>query len=158
LPGVRGQQLHVDLRRHQRRGRARRARRGRRLWDAIGSYENEFAPYTFQLQLLADGTIIFGYYGISELSEANLDTLVHVGLTEGNLADYPTEVDYAADSPFTTGDSVLQRFDYETPQAFGLDGMNVVFTPLAEGGYEVTTVVPAPPALALAGVAGRRRH
>ena len=103
-------------------------------WDEIGSFANETAPFTFQLQIHDDGTIIFGYNGISEINDVNIGTDVHVGLTEGNLVAFPREVDYTADAPFRTKiPNVLELFNYDPAEVFDLDMENIVFTPQNDG-------------------------
>lgn len=128
-------------------------------WDEIGTFQNTDAPFTFQLQILESGQIIFGYNGISEITAEFIDTDVHVGLTEGNLNEFPSEVDYSSDSPFFTDDSVLELFEYDK-ETFVLDGQNVIFTPQEEGGYRVD--IPEPTTLLILGFGGllsaRRRR
>jgi hypothetical protein len=118
-------------------------------WDGIGTYENDTLPYTFQLQMYNDGKIIFGYNGIPSLDSLDIDTDVHVGLTQGGGVTVPPEVDYSADAPFFSGDTVIELFEVDS--VFDLDQKNVIFTPQAGGGYLVT--VPEPCAIALLGMA-----
>lgn len=120
-------------------------------WDEIGTYQNEDAPFTFQLQILENGWIIFGYNGISEITSDNIDVDVHVGLTEGNLDEFPAEVDYSFDVPFFAEDSVLELFEYDV-ETFDLDHQNVVFVPQEGGGYLVD--VPEPSTLVILAFGG----
>lgn len=115
-------------------------------WNAIGSFEDEFAPFTFQLQLLEDGRIIFGYNGISPTVD-NLDEDLVVGLSPGNDVPDPGENDYTADSPFAGGDTIYEVFR-EGLEPFDLDQANLVFTPI--GSFLVELIVddlqdPPPP-------------
>ena len=119
-------------------------------WDSIGTYEDEESSNTFQLQIFADGKIIFGYNGIENNTDSFFDTDIHIGLTEGNLDSFPDEVDYSAGA-FSTGASVLEIFGYNDGD-FDLDGTNIIFTPDGTGGYSVT--VPTPGAMSLLAVGG----
>lgn len=127
-------------------------------WDDIGTYEDSGSSNTFQLQLFANGTIIFGYNGIENNDSSYFDTDIHVGLTEG---DFPSvdEVDYSVGGGFSTGASVLELFGYDDSD-FDLDQTNIIFTPDGNGGYTVS--VPAPGAMSLLAVGGlvatRRRR
>jgi MYXO-CTERM domain-containing protein len=126
-------------------------------WDSIGTFEDEDSSNTFQLQVFADGKIIFGYNGIEDVNDSYFDVDIHIGLTEGNLDDFPDEVDYSAGA-FSTGASVLEIFGYDDDD-FDLDGTNIIFTPDGNGGYNVT--VPTPSAmtlLALGGLTATRRR
>lgn len=115
-------------------------------WTEVGSNRDEEASFSFQLQLHANGQIVFGYDGIAGLGADEIDETVHVGLAPGGLASFPTEVDYSQDTPFATaGDTLLERF--AVGSAFDLDGENLVFTPQAGGGYRVA--IPEPSAIAL---------
>lgn len=111
-----------------------------------------------QLQLLSDGTIIFGYDGVSWASPPNEDVLL--GITSGDLGAVnptPFETDFLGTLPQTTGTSstVFQLFCSSgaatcgsttinggtvprSPAVRDLDGKNIVFTPNASGGYTVS--------------------
>jgi hypothetical protein len=115
-------------------------------WDSIGTYEDDSSSNTFQLQIFADGKIIFGYNGIEDNTSDYFDEDIHIGLSEGNLAEFPTEVDYSADGPFASGATVLEVFGYDDDD-FDLDQTNIIFTPDGTGGY--TVAVPTPGALSL---------
>jgi len=127
-------------------------------WDSIGSYEDSSSSNTFQLQLFDDGTIIFGYNGIEDNTSSYFDTDIHIGLSEGNLDNFPDEVDFTA-GDFSTGATILEIFGYDDDD-FDLDGTNIIFTPDGTGGY--TVAVPTPGALSLLAVGGlvatRRRR
>lgn len=128
-------------------------------WDGIGSYQDDLLPFTFQAQVFDNGKIIFGYNGIPDINDSNLDTNVHVGLTPGGLSDWPTQVDYSAAPFHVDGSTVLELWEYDAGVAFDLDMMNVIFTPDGAGGYFVT--IPAPSTLAIVGLLGisaRRRR
>lgn len=115
-------------------------------WDGIGSYEDEEASFTFQLQVSDDGTVRFLYNGIAGVDSSVIDTDVHVGLTEGNLGEFPPEADYSA-APFASPDTVLEIFEIDS--FFDLDRRTVTFAPAAGGGYDLTVsdapVAPRPP-------------
>ena len=70
-------------------------------WNAIGTFQNEQAPLTFQLELRADGTITFSYNGISDI--LNLDEDLVVGFSQGGGAANPGETDFSASSSFSAG-------------------------------------------------------
>lgn len=130
-------------------------------WDAIGSYQDDTAPNTFQLQMFQDGRIIFGYNGIQDVTSDFFDAAIHIGLTEGDLSDFPSVIDYTADAPFLTNDTILELFDYDvTVSEFDLDQLNILFTPEIGGGYMVT--IPEPATLSLLALGGllaiRRRR
>ncbi|GAB4385633.1 MAG: hypothetical protein Kow0022_12270 [Phycisphaerales bacterium] len=128
-------------------------------WDGVGSYQNANIPFTFQAQVFDNGTIIFGYNGIPEINDSNLDTNVHVGLTPGNLTDWPSTVDYSSAPFHVAGQTILELWEYDAGVAFDLDMMNVIFRPDGLGGYTVTVPVPATTALlGIIGLAGRRRR
>lgn len=126
-------------------------------WLEIGTYENEDTENTFQLQLFADGKIIFGYNGIVDNTSSNFDEDIHIGLTEGNFPSID-EVNFSDEGQFSTGSSVLELFGYDDSD-FDLDQTNIIFTPDGAGGY--TVGVPAPGAmgmLVLGGLVGVRRR
>ena len=75
-------------------------------WFKSGSYENGTAPFTFQIQLLSDGRIIFGYNGISDLTTKLASDLV-IGVSTGS-GTLPAESDLSS-APFTT----IQPIVYE---------------------------------------------
>jgi hypothetical protein len=117
-------------------------------WMGVGTYENKFASETFQVQVFNNGRIVFGYNGISENTTDNFDCDIHVGLTQGGVAELPVPVDFS-DLPFASGPTVLDLFLYgEDP--FDLDQTNIVFTPDGQGGYLIA--VPTPGATGLLGL------
>ena len=117
-------------------------------WVGVGSYQADTLPFTFQLQLMADGKILFSYNGIPGVAADLIDVDVHVGLTEGELPGPPAEVNYT-DAPFFCLDTVLELFEVDT--TFDLDGLTVAFTPQPGGGYLVE-VIPEPATAALLAV------
>jgi hypothetical protein len=119
-------------------------------WAGVGSYQAEKLPFTFQLQLLSDGRILFLYFGIPGVDSSMIDVDVHVGLTEGNLSEPPAQID-CSECPFVCLDTVLEVFEVDS--VFDLDGLTVAFTPQPTGGYWVE-VIPEPATLALFAIVG----
>lgn len=95
---------------------------------------------TLQMILFADGRIQFGYRGITALTSGTL-----TGITPGPNAP-PQQVDYSATPNFnsTSGAAVYEYFT--GTNRFDLDYGFVVFTPRADGGYNVRTILQPPPA------------
>jgi len=120
------------------------------LWDGIGSYRDEELPFTFEVELRANGEIRFTYSGIPGVDSDMVSLDVHVGLTEGDLPAMPAEVDYTG-APFFSPDTVLEVFELDSE--FDLDRYTLVFTPQPGGGFLVT-LVPEPATLALIGLGG----
>jgi hypothetical protein len=96
-----------------------------------------------QVQLLEDGTIIFGYNGIVQTVSQTSDILI--GLSPGNGAADPGNTVFSTDVPF---DSAMEPTIYQLfspPQDFDLDNTNLVFTPNGMGGFNVDDTLPDPP-------------
>ncbi len=96
-----------------------------------------------QVQLLEDGTIIFGYNGIVQTVSQTSDILI--GLSPGNGATDPGNTVFSTDVPF---DSAMEPTIYQLfspPQDFDLDDTNLVFTPNGMGGFNVDDTLPDPP-------------
>jgi hypothetical protein len=96
-----------------------------------------------QVQLLEDGTIIFGYNGIVQTASQTSDVLV--GVSPGNGVADPGTTDFGATVPF---DSALEPTVYQLftpPQDFDLDDTNLVFTRNGIGGFDVSDTLPDPP-------------
>ena len=96
-----------------------------------------------QVQLLEDGTIIFGYNGIVQTVSQTSDILT--GLSPGNGAADPGNTIFSADVPF---DSMMEPTIYQLfspPQDFDLDDTNLVFTPNGNNGFNVSDTLPDPP-------------
>jgi hypothetical protein len=106
--------------------------------DRVGHY-SAGGQNTIQLQLFQDGRIVFAYKGISSLTTGTI-----VGITPGPNAPFQ-QLDFSATrsvdlAPGTAG------FEYFTStNPFDLDQGFVIFTPTGAGGYNVKTVLPAPP-------------
>ncbi|MGD2056406.1 MAG: hypothetical protein PVJ15_06325 [Gammaproteobacteria bacterium] len=96
-----------------------------------------------QVQLLEDGTIIFGYNGVNQTAAQTADILI--GLSPGNGVADPGNTDYSMDVPFDSGmePTIYQLFS--PPQDFNLDDTNLVFTPNGMGGFNVDDTLPDPP-------------
>jgi hypothetical protein len=100
---------------------------------------NECSVLT-QVQLLEDGTIIFGYNGVVQTDSQGSDILV--GVTPGSTSTPdPGNTDLSKEAPFNsvTEPTVYEVFLAASAPPFDLDGGNVVFEPNGVGGYQVTT-------------------
>jgi hypothetical protein len=133
-------------------------------WDTV-LYDNGL-PVTFQLQLLENGTIIFGYDGLDLAGGFDDDTLI--GLSPaGGVAD-PGSTDLSSGTPFSTGaEPTIYELFTGSPPAIDIDQSNLVFTPNGQGGWIVNAELNAVPeagalgllglGLAGLGIAARRR-
>ena len=100
-----------------------------------------------QVQLLEDGTIIFGYDGIVQ-TNVQLSNIL-VGVSPGNNAMDPGSDDFS-NLPIDTGmePTIYQLFNAtppDIPPPFNLDNTNLVFTPNGMGGFNVDDTLPDPP-------------
>lgn len=97
---------------------------------------------TLQIQLFRDGRIIFAYQGLTALNTGAI-----TGLTPGPNSPFQ-QVDFSATPSLEipAGTAVYEYFT--TTSLFDLDRAFIVFTPTAQGGYRVNTILPAAPALA----------
>jgi len=96
-----------------------------------------------QVQLLEDGTIIFGYNGINQTVSQTSDILI--GLSPGNGATDPGSTVFSTDVPFDSGiESTIYQL-FSPPLNFDLDDTNLVFTPNGMGGFNVSDTLPDPP-------------
>lgn len=133
-------------------------------WDEVGTNFEETHHLTFQVQLLADGTIIFGYDGVldgegesvaASSEGGSLDEGIVVGISDSE-GTYPTpSIDFDLNGPaFSAGSTIFERWCYDAANSCGedernlgytgrpnsmwdLDNQNVIFTPRAEGGFDV---------------------
>jgi hypothetical protein len=94
---------------------------------------------TLQITLFADGRIQFGYRGITSTTTGTI-----VGITPGPGAQVQ-QVDFSQNRNFEVAPntSIFEYFLSSNP--FDLDYSFVVFTPLANGGYSVQTILQPPP-------------
>ena len=107
-------------------------------WNQVGSFESEFAPFTFQAQLFADGSITFAYDGIADIL-ANLGENLVIGMSQGGSAADPGESDFAGSFPFNTAASGTVYEVYSAgSEPFDLDSTSFSFTPVSGGGFAVT--------------------
>ena len=126
---------------------------------------------TFQLTLASDGTITFGYDGITGDLILDLDEGIVVGVSNGmgdavpvsSDLSAPVNADVAAKSTYeiwcydedmvVAGNCYAQDGSRPDNSAFDLDQTNVVFTPNATGGFDISSVAtpPAPPPGPVAG-------
>jgi len=97
-----------------------------------------------QVQLLEDGTIIFGYNGIKQTTDQTADILI--GLSPGNGAADPGNTVFSTTVPFDSGmePTIYQLFS-GAPPAVDLDDTNLVFTPNGIDGFNVSDSLPDPP-------------
>lgn len=97
---------------------------------------------TLQIQLFRDGRIVFAYRGITALNTGSI-----VGLNPGPTAPVQ-QVDFSA-TPVMEIPPTTAAYEYFTSASpFDLDQAFIVFTPTAQGGYRVNTILPPAPALA----------
>lgn len=106
--------------------------------DRVAHYFN-FGLYTLQIQLFQDGRIVFAYNGITPLNTGSI-----TGLTPGPNSLFQ-QVDYSANRNFDVpaGTSVYEYFT--SNNLFDLDHGFIIFSPRADGGYNVRTILPTPP-------------
>jgi hypothetical protein len=136
-------------------------------WNEVGTNDAELHRSSFQAQLFADGTIVFGYNGIldgpGESTQSSLGTGIVVGISR-SLGDFPTpELDPfdLNGGSFVAGDTIYQRWCGSAADscgesgvdlgwagqhnaAFDLDQHALVFTPVGAG-FAVAS--PDPPQL-----------
>ena len=99
-----------------------------------------------QVQLLEDGTIIFGYNGITQTNDQLSDVLV--GISPGGDAVDPGGTNLSNNNPpiDSGGESTIyELFSSLPPPAFDLDDTNLIFTPNAAGGFTVSDSMTTPP-------------
>jgi hypothetical protein len=112
-----------------------------------------FAPFTFQVQLAANGNVTFVYDDrVTAQLESGIGFQTVVGLSPGQGAlgaPDPGELDYtelAVGESARLGATVYEFFDFFTPNnvwdlavAFNASTMAITYTLRADGGYDVTT-------------------
>ncbi len=94
-----------------------------------------------QVQLLENGTIIFGYNGIdleNTLNNVTEDLLVGLSPVIGATDLGSANIGDTAPFNSSAGDAVYELFEAASAPPFDLDGGNVVFTPDGGGGFNVT--------------------
>jgi len=104
-------------------------------WLEIGFFKKPLSTVTFQVQLMEDGRIVFGYNGIA----AELDEILIVGLSPGHGLDGIKRTDFSSGALFRPSlSNTAYGFSAEPPRyevfdgerkGFDLDGGNLVFTP-----------------------------
>jgi hypothetical protein len=111
-------------------------------WNEVGTNQEEEHLSTFQIQLLADGRIIFSYNGIldgpGEDLVDSLDVGILVGIS-GSTGTDPGASDLSA-SPSTATDTIYEVWNYEDPpenNLFDLDMNSLCFVPQPGGGFSV---------------------
>jgi len=105
-------------------------------WDGVPEFSGSDHPNsTFQIQLLSDGRIVFGYQTLHPLTSHDL----LIGVTPGGGVTDPGEVHFLTAVPFNTGTTGSVYELFTTGESFGLDGVALVFTPNASGGWDVST-------------------
>ncbi|MGR3317755.1 MAG: PEP-CTERM sorting domain-containing protein [Candidatus Anammoxibacter sp.] len=123
-------------------------------WNEVGTNEDELALVTFQAQLLADGTIIFGYNGIFDGQGEDLIDSLDEGIVVGispSLGFDPGTTDLSAGTPFdlSLGTTYYEVWGWDEfdpfNDLFDLDQTNVIFSASSEP-------VPEPATVALMGI------
>ncbi len=105
-------------------------------WDGVPEYPGGSNPNSrFQIQLLADGRIIFGYETLHPLTGHDL----LIGVTPGGGAADPGEVHFLTAVPLSTGSTGTVYEVFTMGESTGLDGVALVFTPNGSGGWDVST-------------------
>ncbi|MCZ6716364.1 MAG: PEP-CTERM sorting domain-containing protein [Gammaproteobacteria bacterium] len=116
---------------------------------------------TFQVQLFANGDIIFGYDTLTPLQDVGHRHHGLVGLSPGMGAVDPGEIDYTTALPLTMGPSVYEFFARgpngatgPTSDTYDLAGTNICYSPTTTGWNvsDCTVGVPEPGTLALLGI------
>jgi len=107
-------------------------------WSGIGSFKKPLSTFTFQVQLMDDGRIVFGYNGIAS-TITELDEILIVGLNPGHGLDGIKQTAFSSGPLFRPSLSdTAHQFPVEPPRyevfeenrkGFDLDGGNLVFTP-----------------------------
>ena len=133
-------------------------------WVGTGTYENDTLAFiTFQLTLASDGTITFGYDGINGDLVDDLDEGIVVGVSTGLDGTPPVSSDLSApmnadvtaattyeiwcydENMIVDGTCFAQDGSRPDNYDFDLDQTNVIFTPNATGGFDISTGAPPPP-------------
>ena len=100
-----------------------------------------------QVQLLEDGTIIFGYNGIGMTASVTSDLLV--GISPGGMTADPGSINIIAASkvPFDSGmePTIYELFAPAFPTSEDLKDLNFVFTPNGSGGFILSDGIINPP-------------
>ncbi|MFL6211722.1 MAG: Ig-like domain-containing protein [Pyrinomonadaceae bacterium] len=96
---------------------------------------------TLQIQIYQDGRIVFAFNGITSVNTGSI-----TGITPGPNTPFQ-QVDYSTNRNFDTpaGTTVYEYFT--AASTFDLDHGFVIFTPKANGGYNVRTILSTEPAL-----------
>lgn len=93
--------------------------------------------FTLQIQLLRDGRIVMGYRGISPLGTGSI-----TGLTPGPNSPF-VQVNFSEQAVIDVP-ALTAVYEYFTnTSTFDLDGAFIVYTPTANGGYSVRTILQA---------------
>jgi hypothetical protein len=95
-------------------------------WADVGAFINPHASFTFQLQLTADGRLIFGYDTIAD-TVSQLDEDLVVGLSRGN-GSFASRRNFQPDVSQTMSGTVYQVFE-QGSEPFDLEGSNLMFMP-----------------------------
>ncbi len=115
-------------------------------WDHVGSYASPTSPFTFQVQLDANGQMTFRFNGLSSASD--LDSPLLVGFSPGKGASDPGSRNLLL--PFTSNSTTVYQA-FGDAASYDLDNRTIVFSPTANG-YSVSlaaTAVPEPSSLLL---------
>ena len=102
---------------------------------------------TLQIQLYADGRVVFAYKGITALTSGTI-----TGLTPGPNSPFQ-QVDFSTQTAFDVPAATAVYEYFTSANPFDLDNGFIVFVPAAAGGYHVRTIL-APQPLAASTLTG----
>ena len=133
-------------------------------WNGVASHRSDLTPFiTFQLTLEADGTITFGYLDVTADIVIDNSQGIVVGVSNGldmmppgssDLSD-GVNADVSAASNYEIwcydenmvvgGDCYISDGTRPDNYAFDLEQTNVIFTPNAMGGWDISNEAAPPP-------------
>ncbi|MCH8997375.1 MAG: FecR domain-containing protein, partial [Proteobacteria bacterium] len=112
-------------------------------WQDVPEFSNTDGN-VFQVQLFADGTIVFAYETLNADLSGGHDHDAIVGITEGGGVTDPGETDLSVIGTFDTGSEgtvyeFIERDNTDGADNFDLSGKTIVFLPNGSGGWTVTS-------------------
>ena len=99
-------------------------------WAEVGSFHAPMTPFSFQVQLLSDGGIIFGYNGIPDTTTA-LDEHLIVGVSTGHMTGVVDAYDYSIVNEVELRGTAYELFEIGGT-GFDLDNSNISFMPFVD--------------------------